>query len=432
MENNQIQFTETFEKSLLSSILLSPEILESIDDISHHDFLNQDCSKVFYIIKQLESSGEPVDLISVTTNDASVSVFCAELMSFVGSSSNYRYYADNVKRLSTLRKLNLVSVEVQAKTLDTNQNPDEIIDSLVKSISDINVLVGSEEISSKQASDEVMSGIDKLRLNPLDVVGISSGFGSIDLHLSGFHKSDLMILAARPARGKSSFALQLAKNVAMYSNTSVLMFSLEMATDQLMQRLLASESKVELGNIRTGKINDNEYEALKISSDILSNIPLYFHDKPSITLKDIKRAIKNHNAKHKQPVGFVIVDYLQLMAAGNGKDSMVQIVGEISRGLKLLAMEFNIPILALSQLSRNVEHRGGKPRLSDLRDSGSIEQDADIVMFLHSSDTQTNELGMRDIDLLVEKNRNGATFEVPLSFDGAKMVFQEVDKDLNW
>lgn len=431
-ENQPLKSTIVFEKSLLCSVLLRPEILEDIEDITVDDFLDQDCRKVFSVIKALESCGEPVDMISVSTKDSSVSVFIGELMSFLPSASNYKYYAENVKRRSVLRRLNMLAVFTQASSADVNQEPEKLIDELTANAQGLITNKTAEETSSEKAVGEVMESVRKLVLNPMDVVGITTGFPSLDDKMNGLHRSDLIILAARPARGKSSFALQLAKNVAIYGNTPVMFFSLEMATDQLVQRLIASESKVSLTKIRTGKLDQAELQALEDASEILARAPIYYNDKSSVTIKDIRRCLKSHNAKNKTPIGFVVIDYLQLMAVGNGRDNMVQVVAEISRSLKILAKEFNVPVLALSQLSRNVEHRGGKPKLSDLRDSGAIEQDADIVAFLHSSDTQTNEFGMREIDFMVEKHRNGPTFEVSLNFDGSKMVFTELDKANEW
>lgn len=432
MENDTIKTTTVYEKSLLSCILLNPDSLDTLNDLSPEDFLDTNCRAVFTIIRDLEASGQPVDLVSVSMKDSSLAVFVADLMTLVGSASNYMHYAESVKKRSSLRSLNMMAVGLQAKTMDMEQDPELLVDEMVSTTGGLFVSKAQQDKSSEQAVGEVMDSVQKLINNPMDVVGVTTGFPTLDLHLSGLHKSDLIILAARPARGKSSFALQLAKNVAMFGKTPTLFFSLEMATEQLVQRLLASESKVELHKIRTGKLNETEQQALGYASEILSSLPMYYNDNSSITVKQMRKSIKAHNAKHKDKIGFVVIDYLQLMAVGNGRDNMVQVVAEISRSLKILAKEFNVPVLALSQLSRNVEHRGGKPRLADLRDSGAIEQDADIVCFLHSQDTQVNEFGMRDIDFIVEKHRNGATFDVPLSFDGAKMVFTEVDKSNEW
>lgn len=432
LDNKTLETTINYEKSILSCILLRSDILDSISDLVVDDFVSPETRCVFETIKDLESSGQPIDIVSVSLKLPALAVFVSELASFVGSTSNFQHYANNVKKLSSLRKLNMLSLSIQTKTMDTEQDPEQLADEIISSAGDVFVTKQEQDKSSQQAVGEVMEAIKKLVDNPLDVVGVTTGFPTLDEHLSGLHKSDLIILAARPARGKSSFALQLAKNVAMFGKTPTLFFSLEMGTEQLVQRLLASESKVELHKIRTGRLSESEQQALTYASEIVGSLPIYFNDNSSINVKQIKKSIKAHNSKHKNKIGFVVIDYLQLMAIGNGRDNMVQVVAEISRSLKILAKEFNIPVLALSQLSRNVEHRGGKPKLADLRDSGAIEQDADIVAFLHSQDTQVNEFGLRDIDFLVEKHRNGATFELPLSFDGAKMVFTEVDKSTEW
>jgi replicative DNA helicase len=282
--------------------------------------------------------------------------------------------------------------------------------------------------TTEEITSEVVEIIEKMRANPSGVTGIPTGFENIDRHLSGLQKTDLLILAARPGRGKSSFALQIAKNAALYARVPTMFFSLEMGSEQLMQRLIASESRVSLSSMRSGQITDEEMLAIRASKEVIDSIPLYFNDKGSITIPEIRKCVKAHNKSAKgknSPVGLIIVDYLQLMGIGS-KENMVQAVTEISRGLKMLAKDFNVPVIALSQLSRNVESRGGEPRLSDLRDSGSIEQDADIVAFLHSDKNEEDAFGNKNIAFLVEKHRNGSTFKQSFEFNGARMLFREV------
>ena len=428
--NDQLEKARMYERSLLSSIIQRPEIFESIS-LNSDDFIDPNNVRLFTAIKQLYDSGETIDVVAIRgLNQEITAIFLSEIITEASSPSNYEYYEKNVKRLSNLRKLSAVALGIHAKATDTDQDPEQLIQEM-STVANVFETKTDDVKDSKQAVDQVMEGIQKLIDNPLDVVGITTGFPTLDKHMSGLHNSGLIILAARPARGKSSFALQLAKNVAMYGKTPVMFFSLEMATDQLVQRVIASEAKVPLSAIRTGAIDNVQYEALKVAADTLSLVPILYNDKTSITPKDIRRHIRAYNSKNKDKIGFIVVDYLQLMVS-SGRENIVQAVAEISRSLKIIAKEFNIPVLALSQLSRGVEQRGGKPRLADLRDSGAIEQDADIVMFLHSVDTQTNEFGMRDIELLIEKHRNGATFSVQFSFDGPKMIFTEVEPADKW
>ena len=380
--NDQLEKARMYERSLLSSIIQRPEIFESIS-LNSDDFIDPNNVRLFTAIKQLYDSGETIDVVAIRgLNQEITAIFLSEIITEASSPSNYEYYEKNVKRLSNLRKLSAVALGIHAKATDTDQDPEQLIQEM-STVANVFETKTDDVKDSKKAVDQVMEGIQKLIDNPLDVVGITTGFPTLDKHMSGLHNSDLIILAARPARGKSSFALQLAKNVAMYGKTPVMFFSLEMATDQLVQRVIASEAKVPLSAIRTGAIDNVQYEALKVAADTLSLVPILYNDKTSITPKDIRRHIRAYNSKNKDKIGFIVVDYLQLMVS-SGRENIVQAVAEISRSLKIIAKEFNIPVLALSQLSRGVEQRGGKPRLADLRDSGAIEQDADTVMFLHS------------------------------------------------
>jgi replicative DNA helicase len=354
-DNQTIQSTIDHEKQLIGCLLLSPENLSELD-LNGDDFLDINCSTTYYAIVKLVNQGDIIDLTSVN-NIVHIPEFLVGCMSAVTAASGFSYYAKIVKERSVLRKLHSITTNVSVKAGNAEQSPEDLIEYINHSLADIYTIKTKDTVTSSEAVDIVMRGVYIKIANPTDVTGITTGFRAVDNILSGMHKTDLVILAARPARGKSAFALQLAKNVALYGNTSVLFFSLEMGTE-------------------------HEKTALEIASKTIGFLPLFFNDKVGLKLKDIKRQIKAHNYRHKDPLGMIIIDYLQLMAiSGAGRDNMVQIVTEISRGLKMIAKEFNICVVALSQLSRDVEKRGGKPKLSDLRDSGSIEQDADIVMF---------------------------------------------------
>lgn len=426
------------EAGLLSCFILNESAVNSvITDFSSSDFLEEKNQKVFNSINKLFTDGSPIDIVSISqqVKTKNLKEYVADLVSFVSTGTNFEYYAKLVKDNSTRRRLAELGSNIILQT-SKDVELDQIFKELDSSLSNItSTTKGVGEVDTVKQVDEVIVNVKRLKDNPQEVVGLSTGFPKIDIKLAGLHKTDLLILAARPARGKSAFALQLARNVAFKSNTTTLFFSLEMGAEQLIQRLVASEAKVELSKIRSGKVSEKELEALSLGGEIIKNIPLYFNDKAGIQVKDIRSQIKSLNAKLDNKVGFVVVDYLQLMAIGKNTSSMVQEVTEISRGLKVIAKEFNIPVLALSQLSRNVESRGGRPRLSDLRDSGSIEQDADVVMFLHSENIEEDGFGQKEVELLIEKHRNGSTGSVSLKFDGAKMTFLEVDESLdpkNW
>lgn len=245
-----------------------------------------------------------------------------------------------------------------------------------------------------------------------------SGFADLDNHLSGFQKSDLIIIAARPSMGKTAFALDIARQAATQFNIPVGIFSLEMSAQQLVDRMLAAEGRVDAWKIRTGKIKtDEDFGRIRDALDRLSKAPIFIDDKAMSTVMTMRAVARR--LKAEQGLGLLIVDYLQLMAPSRHYDSMVQQVTEISRSLKGLARELEIPVLALSQLSRAVEQRQGRPRLSDLRDSGSIEQDADVVMFIHREDKQQKSDSARPniAEILIEKHRNGPTGKIELYFD---------------
>jgi replicative DNA helicase len=260
--------------------------------------------------------------------------------------------------------------------------------------------------------------------------GIQSGFPSLDNILAGFQKSDLIILAARPSMGKTAFALDIARQAATQHNVPVGIFSLEMSSQQLVDRMLASESRVDAWKLRTGKLKDeDDFSKIRESLDTLSKAPIYIDDAPGTTILKMRSVARRLKSEHG--LGLIIVDYLQLMNPTNSKssDNLVQQVTEISRSLKHMARELDVPVLALSQLSRAVEQRRGKPRLSDLRDSGSIEQDADVVMFIHRDDKMNETSDKPNIaEILVEKHRNGPTGMIELYFDEKRATFLSIDK----
>lgn len=430
-DNQTIQSTIDHEKQLIGCILLSPEIVDELEDITHEDFLDYNCNNIFSACVKLLEQGDTIDLTSVN-NIVLLPEFLVDCMTQVNAPSNFPYYAKIVKERSTLRKLHSITSTVAVKSGNSESSPDELVDYINTNLADLYTRKIKETVTADEAVKSVMDLVHTRMLNPTDVTGTTTGFPSVDRILNGLHKTDLVILAARPARGKSAFALQLAKNVSLYGKVPTMFFSLEMGTEQLVQRLVASESKVSVTDLATGRIDENQKTALEIASKTIGFLPLFFNDKAGLKLKDIKRNIKAYNHKHEIPLGLVIVDYLQLMAIGNDKANMVQMVTEISRGLKMIAKEFNVCVVALSQLSRDVEKRGGKPKLSDLRDSGSIEQDADLVLFLHSADKELDSYGNRGIELLVEKHRSGPTGSCFFNFKGENMTFTETQDVSKW
>jgi replicative DNA helicase len=278
--------------------------------------------------------------------------------------------------------------------------------------------------------EETWERIEKLSEMKEGVRGVASGFKDLDKKLAGFQKSDLIILAARPSVGKTSLALDIARNAATKYQTPVAIFSLEMSRQQLVDRMLAAQAQVDSWKLRTAPhllSIDDELGRLQQGMHELMQAPIYIDDKPANTIMNMRSVLRRLGSD--KPIGLIIVDYLQLMGTSKNYDNMVNQVTDISRSLKALAKEFDVPVIALSQLSRAVESRGGRPRLSDLRDSGSIEQDADVVMLIHREDKYgENNEKKNVVEILIEKHRNGPTGIVELAFDDKKATFLSVEK----
>lgn len=286
-------------------------------------------------------------------------------------------------------------------------------------------------VSLESILAESFDRLDELHKDKKKIRGIPTGFIDLDNKLAGFQKSDLIVLAARPSMGKTALALNFAHKIATTSKMPVLIFSLEMSKEQLVDRLLSMESGVDAFALRTGNLNDTDFEKIANALGTLSEAQIYIDDSPGITVSDLRT--KSRREAHKRDIGLIIVDYLQLMSGSSrsGNDgNRVQEISEISRGLKIIARELNVPILALSQLSRSVENRSPQiPQLSDLRESGSIEQDADVVMFIYREEFYKPDTDRKKItDIYIKKHRNGPTGQVELYFDNDKQRFRSVDK----
>ena len=305
----------------------------------------------------------------------------------------------------------------------------ETLDKAEKQIFDITLTPKNKRVLHlKDTLEEAWERLVRLHENKGELRGVPTGFKDLDNILSGFQKQDLIIIAARPSVGKTTLALDIARLTASNHSVPTLIFSLEMSSQQLVDRLLAAESKVNAWNLRTGRLSsENEFARLRDSLDKLAKAPIYIDDKPANNIISMRSTARK--LKAEIGLGLIIVDYLQLMTTSKNYDSMVNQVTEISRSLKALAREMEVPVVALSQLSRAIESRGGKPKLSDLRDSGSIEQDADIVMFIHREDRYKEESEKTNIaEILIEKHRNGPTGKIELYFDEKRTSFLPLEK----
>lgn len=428
------------EKALLGSLLLKPEAMHDIADIVRGEsFYAEKHKLIFEAMQELSSRGEPIDLLTLSTRLSDKGLLeraggksaVAELVSSTPSPGNITHYAELVSRKHLMRALIDASYQITESAYDESRDTNEVLDESEKAIYAIgNASATHKFIAISEKLTDAWDRIESLSKQEDGIRGVPSGFPDLDTLLSGFHPSDLVILAARPSMGKTSLALDIARNAAVRHNTPVGVFSLEMSAEQLVDRMLAAESYVNSWKLRTGGVRDEEdFSRIRDALEVLSKAPIYIDDKPGNNILSMRAVARR--LKRERGIGLIVVDYLQLMSPVGAKasDSMVQQITEVSRSLKGLARELEVPVIALSQLSRAVEQRGGKPRLSDLRDSGSIEQDADVVMFIHREDKVNKDSDRPNIaEILVEKHRNGPTGKIELYFDETRATFMPVDK----
>lgn len=431
-------FSSEAEQSVLGAVLIDSDCLPQIMEIiPNEQYFHLSTHKaIFGAMLDLFIKSKPVDFVTVlealkennTFDDASGKTYLMQLAQIVPSTSRVEEYAKIVRDKYLVRRLIDVSREIIGDASTATTNVMGLIDSAEQRIYDIR---DGKSTKGLQRIDEViLETFDRLDLlNSEDndsIRAISTGIPSLDNVITGLNRSDLILLAARPGMGKTSFALNIMRHAAVISKKRVAFFSLEMTKEQLASRLISTEGLVEGTKLRTGKLDDAEWQRIIEAGDVLRKTEMYFDDTPGITVPEIKaklRRLKN--------VDLVIIDYLQLMSSPRRIDNRVQEISEITRGLKILAKEFNVPVITLSQLSRASEQRAEhKPQLSDLRDSGSIEQDADIVLFLYREGYYQNEQKVIDEDAdknsgecIVAKNRHGEARSVPLHWQGEFMRF---------
>lgn len=428
------------EMAVLGSIMLRADAMNEVLDIMRADsFYSNRHRIIFETIFGLFSEGKPIDMVSVSErlkaqnqlDQIGGRSYLAEITDSVPSSANIAYYADIVKNKHTLRSLIEASEHISAMGYNEITAIENILDEAEKKIFNVtNKNDARSLVSIKETLGGAWERIDYLHKNKDEIRGVKTGFKGLDNLLAGLQKSDLIILAARPSVGKTSLALDIARHVGIREKVPVIIFSLEMSAQQLIDRMLAAEAQVNAWKLRTGNLtNEDDFDRIRDTLGVLSEAPIFVDDKPGnniISMRSTARKLKSEKG-----IGLIVVDYLQLMVptTSRNSDNVVQQVTEISRSLKSLARELDVPVLALSQLSRAVEQRGGKPRLSDLRDSGSIEQDADVVAFIHREDKYKDQAERTNIaEILIEKHRNGPTGSVQLYFDDTKSTFRDVDK----
>lgn len=429
------------EQAIIGSVMVKPDAINEVMDIVSADsFYSDKHKRIWESILELHQRGEPLDVLSLSNRLKEKSIldqlggttYLGELLDRVPSASNIKNYCEIVQKKYMMRRLIETSDFISGLGYDESGELEEILDEAEKKLFSVTNYSGTSKfVALKDTLNEAWERLERLHNSKDELRGVPSGFKDLDNKLSGFQKSDLIILAARPSMGKTAFALDIARQAAVVHNIPVGIFSLEMSSQQLVDRMLSAESRVDAWKLRTGRNLhiEHDFRNLREGMDKLARAPIYIDDQPGnniIKMRSVARRLKSEKG-----LGLIIVDYLQLMVPTQSKnnDNVVQQVTEISRSLKNLARELEVPVIALSQLSRAVESRGGKPRLSDLRDSGSIEQDADVVMFIHREKDESGEQAKsRDTEILIEKHRNGATGSIKLIFDADKTTFMSIEK----
>ncbi len=429
------------EMSVLGSLMLDKDALIKIGDVvSADDFYDDRHKLIFEAAVALSEKNISIDILTMTNwleerkilEKVGGSSYLTQLVNEVPSSAHISHYAFIVRKKGALRKLIGAAGEMTNLAFNEEGDMEDILDSAEQKLFNISqkhlkqnfISIGNILHSTFERIDELHREKGKLR-------GIPTGYVDLDNHLGGLQKSDLVILAARPSMGKTSLALDIMRHVAVNAKVPVGIFSLEMSKDQLVDRLLSSQSDVNLWKIRTGHLNDNDFEQIGQAMGELSEAPIYIDDAAGSNIMEVRTKARRLQSEHG--VGLIVVDYLQLME-GRSTENRVQEVSEISRSLKLLARELNIPVLALSQLSRGVENRPDKvPQLADLRESGSIEQDADVVMFIYREEMYKGKDSRRPhiAEIHIKKHRNGPVGQVDLFFDAEKASFRNLDKSFD-
>ena len=426
------------EQSVIGSMIMDKDaIVAASEIITGTDFYENQYSILYDTMVELSNEGKPVDLVTLQDRLKEKDVppqvcsleFIRDLVTSVPTSANVRYYAQIVRDKAVLRRLIKVAEETANECYLDKDKLDSILEKTEKHVFDIVQNRGTKEFSDiKEVVLRSIDSIEAAAKNQGSVTGVATGFYDLDYKMAGLQPSDLILIAARPSMGKTAFALNIADYVALKSNVTTAIFSLEMSQDQLVKRILSMNSKVDSQSIRTGSLTGEDWASLMESARIVGNSNLVLDDTPGISVSELRS--KCRKLKLEKNLGLVIIDYLQLMSGSKKAESRQQEISEISRSLKSLAREINCPVIALSQLSRAVEQRPDKrPMLSDLRESGAIEQDADVVMFIYRDDyynRDSEEPGVSEI--IIGKQRNGPTGAIKLSWQAQFTKFANMER----
>lgn len=430
------------EKSVLGALMMDKDAIIKVANLIHEgDFYKDAHNLIFEAMLELYEKREPIDVLSLSNRleeknqieKIGGSSYLTSLAGAMPSSSNIVHYAKVVQKKSTLRKLILAASEIIELGYKEDEDVEKLLDSAEQKLFTVSQkYIKQDFVPIRSILEAAFNRIDELHKGDHKLRGVPSGFSDLDNILAGFQKSDLVIVAARPSIGKTTLALDFARLIAIKEKIPVGIFSLEMSSDQLIDRMLAAESGVDLWRLRTGRLKsgdgDDDFQRIGEAMGVLSEAPVYIDDAGSANVMEMRTMARRLQSEHN--VGVIIIDYLQLMEGRRGGDNRVNEISEISRALKQLARELNIPIIALSQLSRAVESRSPQiPKLSDLRESGSIEQDADVVMFLYREDREKPDTPNKNIvEIHVAKHRNGPIGKMSLYFNENSTTFKSLER----
>lgn len=427
------------EQSVIGSMLIDKEVIPVVMEVlKPEDFYRPDHKEIYDVIIELFDRAQPIDLITVSERlklHGKLELvggleYLTNIATEVPTTANVKHYAKIVEEKSLLRKLIKASSDIVELGFSASEEVSFILDKAEQNIFDILQKRSSQGfVPIKDVLVETFNKLEELYNNKGHITGIPTGFSDLDFKTSGLHNSDLVLVAARPAMGKTAFALNLAQNAAVHSGIPVAVFSLEMSKEQLVNRMLCSEAMVDSNKMKTGQLEDNDWQKVARALGPLSEAPIFIDDTPGISITEIRAKCRRLKLEHN--LGLVVIDYLQLMQGSKSRgENRQQEISEISRSLKILAKEINIPVICLSQLSRAAETRTDhRPILSDLRESGAIEQDADIVMFLYRDDYYNPDTEKKNIaEVILAKHRSGSTGTVELVWLGQYTKFANLEK----
>jgi replicative DNA helicase len=416
------------EESVLGGILLDNSALDRVIElVQPDDFYRGTHRRLFRTMLDLSERNEPIDLITLSEalkargelSETGGTAFLAELAERVPTAANIAHYARIVRERSILRGLIEAATEIATRGYESSGDVSELLDRAEQLIFNIQERKVREAFS--KIADILVGSlrtIERLYEDKQAVTGVPTGFADLDRMTAGLQPSDLVIVAGRPSMGKTAFCLCIAENAALRANVGVAVFSLEMSKEQLAMRMLCSEARVDLARVRTGQLYDREFPKLAMSCGRLAGAPIYIDDTPALSVLELRAKARRLKRDPNSRLGLIVVDYIQLMRSSEGKDSREQEISEISRSLKALAKELSLPVVALSQLNRQVESRNPPiPRLADLRESGAIEQDADVICFIYREEYYLEDSDKKGIaEIIVAKQRNGPIGNVELTF----------------